>query len=146
MLQQETKKDPAILFLGIYPRKYKTLIQKDIWILMLLAALFIIIYRQDMEITKVSFDRQVNKEDMVHTYNVLLMWTPASRVRGLWMRRTNAHGLQKSCGEKGTAQPLSERESTSTLAWTGFYCFLVALHQRRISFIILRFTLSDYFL
>ena len=47
---------------------------------------------------------------------------------------------------KGMAQPLSERERTSTLASTGFYCFPVSLHQRRFSFIILRFTLSDYFL
>ena len=38
------------------------------------------------------------------------------------------------------------RESAPTLAWTVFYCFPVALHQRRFSFIILRFTLSDHFL
>ena len=38
------------------------------------------------------------------------------------------------------------RESTPTHAWTGFYCFLVALHQRRSSFIMLRNTLNDYFL
>ena len=38
------------------------------------------------------------------------------------------------------------RESALTLAWTGFYCFLGALHQGRSSFIMLRFALSDYFL
>ena len=41
----------------------------------------------------------------------------------LRLQWTNSHGLQKSCGEKGTAWPLSEWESTLTLAWTGFYCF-----------------------
>ena len=41
----------------------------------------------------------------------------------LWQQWTNSQGLQKSCGEKGTAQPLSQAESTSTLALTGFYCF-----------------------
>ena len=30
-----------------------------------------------------------------------LMWTPASRVRVLWLQQTNSHKLQKSCGEKG---------------------------------------------
>ena len=51
----------------------------------------------------------------------------------LWLQYTNTHGLQKSCGGKGTAWPLSkwervwgperaqEREPTPT--WTGFYCF-----------------------
>ena len=29
----------------------------------------------------------------------------------------------KSCGGKGTAWPLSQEESTLTLALTGFYCF-----------------------
>ena len=30
----------------------------------------------------------------------------------LWQQWTNSQGLQKSCGEKGTAQPLSRGEST----------------------------------
>ena len=29
----------------------------------------------------------------------------------------------ESCGGKGMAWPLSQEESASTLAWTGFYCF-----------------------
>ena len=29
----------------------------------------------------------------------------------------------ESCGGKGTVQPLSQEESTPTLALTGFYCF-----------------------
>ena len=37
---QETKKDPAIPLLGIYPKKPKALIQKDTCILMFTAALF----------------------------------------------------------------------------------------------------------
>ena len=48
--------------------------------------------------------------------------------------------------EKGTAWPLSEWETSSTLAWTDFYCFLVALHQGRSSFIMHRFASGDYFL
>ena len=38
------------------------------------------------------------------------MWTLAGRVHVLWLQWTNSHGLQKSCGEKGMAWPLSKRE------------------------------------
>ena len=41
----------------------------------------------------------------------------------LWLQYTNTHGLQKSCGGKGTVRPLSQEESVWTLALTGFYCF-----------------------
>ena len=46
----------------------------------------------------------------------------------LWLQYTNTHGLQKSCGEKRMAWPLSEWERARgpegpTSAWTGFYCF-----------------------
>ena len=41
----------------------------------------------------------------------------------LWLQYTNTHGLQKSCGGKGTARPLFQEESTPTLALTVFYCF-----------------------
>ena len=41
-LKTELLHDPAILLLGIYPKKMKTLIWKDIWTLMLRAALFTI--------------------------------------------------------------------------------------------------------
>ena len=51
------------------------------------------------------------------------MWTLASEVHVLWLRRTNSHGRQKSCGEKGMAWPLSKWERALTPAWTGFYCF-----------------------
>ena len=44
-------------------------------------------------------------------------------IRVLWRQQTNTQGLQKSCGEKGTARPLSQEEKASTLALTGFYCF-----------------------
>ena len=59
----------------------------------------------------------------------LLIWTLARGVHVLWLRRTNSHRLQKSCGEKGMAWTLSkwererERERALTPAWTGFYCF-----------------------
>ena len=41
----------------------------------------------------------------------------------LWLQHTNTHRLQKSCGEKGLAWPLSQEESILALALTGFYCF-----------------------
>ena len=44
-------------------------------------------------------------------------------IRVLWLQWTNSHGLQKSCGKKGTAGPLSHEKSAPTLALTGFYFF-----------------------
>ena len=44
------------------------------------------------------------------------------------------------------AWPLSQEESTPTLVLTGFYWLSNSIHQRRFSFIILRFALGDYFL
>ena len=42
----------------------------------------------------------------------------------LWLQYANTHGLQKSCGEKRAAWPLSKLErGLLTPAWTGFYCF-----------------------
>ena len=44
----------------------------------------------------------------------------------LWLlySDTHTHGLQKSCGEKGAAWPLSKsKRGPLTPAWTGFYCF-----------------------
>ena len=44
----------------------------------------------------------------------------------LWLQWTNPQELQKSCGEKGKAWPLSKWERGQegpTPAWTGFYCF-----------------------
>ena len=41
-------------------------------------------------------------------------------------------------------QPLSQEESASTLALTGFYWLSNSIHQRRFSFIKLRFALGDY--
>ena len=64
----------------------------------------------------------------------------------LWMRRDKFAQTAKSCGEKGTARPLSQKECTLTLALTGFYWLSNSVHQRRSSFIILRFALDNYFL
>ena len=51
----------------------------------------------------------------------------------LWLQYTNTQGLQKSCGEKGMAWPLSKWDRVRGLEraqerelipnWTGFYCF-----------------------
>ena len=42
--------------------------------------------------------------------------------------------------------PLSQGESALTLALTGFYWLSNSIHQRRFSFIMLRFALGNYFL
>ena len=69
-----------------------------------------------------------------------------------WLQYTNTHGLQKSCGEKGMAWPLSKWERVRGLeraqeradpAWTGFYCF--SGHGWS-SFTMHRFTTGDYLL
>ena len=44
------------------------------------------------------------------TTSYRMMRTLAWGVRVLWLWRTNSHWLQKSCGEKGTAWPLSKWE------------------------------------
>ena len=41
-------------------------------------------------------------------------------------------GMQKFCGETGMAWPLSEWESTLTLAWTGFYCCSGSISSRKV--------------
>ena len=64
----------------------------------------------------------------------------------LWMRRDKFTWTTESCGEKGTVGPLSQEESALTLALTGFYWLSKSIHQKRFSFIILRFALGNYFL
>ena len=72
---------------------------------------------------------------------------------------TNSHGLSSPVEKKGwpsnslkgrvpwsTSASLSQEESTLTLALTGFYWLSNNIHQRRFSFIILRFALGNYFL
>ena len=52
-----------------------------------------------------------------------------------------------SRGERLRApRPLSPEESVTILALTGFYWLSNSIHQRRFSFIILRFALGKYFL
>ena len=65
----------------------------------------------------------------------------------LWMWRTNSHGLQKSCGDKGQhGHSLSERVPR-LFPGQASIAFLEALHQGRSSFIMHRFALKcDYFL
>ena len=55
--------------------------------------------------------------------------------------------ITKSCGGKGTAWPLSQEESASTLALTGFYCFsghitlrLVLIYYAQVRFRLLQKT------
>ena len=59
--------DPGILLLGIYPEK--ALIWKDSC-----TSMFSTIYNsQDMEETKMSIDRWMNKEDVTYIYNGILL-------------------------------------------------------------------------
>ena len=48
--------------------------------------------------------------------------------------------------EKGQRWPLCQKESTPTLAMTGFYCFSRLVHQRWSSFTMHRFVLGGYLL
>ena len=72
------------------------------------------------------------------------LWPAVSAM--LWMRRTNSHGLQKPVEKRDSMAALWVRERAPTPAWTGFYYFLGALHQRRFSFVMLRSALGDHFL
>ena len=84
---------------------------------------------------------------------------PGLQDRLLWPQYTNTHRLQKSCGGKGTAQPLSQEESASEclghslkrkvhwpLLWQAFIVFLGPLHQRWSSSTMERFVLGGYLL
>ena len=69
----------------------------------------------------------------------LLTWIPAHGIRVLWQQWTNSNGLQKSCGEKGMAWPLSkwergrEGQREPKRAWPlpgqAFIAFLGILHR-----------------
>ena len=74
------------------------------------------------------------------------MQTLASSVLSIVDETRQIHTTTKSCGEKGMARPLSQGESATTLALTGFYWLSNSIHQRRFSFIMLRFALGNYFL
>ena len=54
---------------------------------------------------------------------VQLMRTPACSVCSVVAEMGQITRTTEACGAKGTARPLSQRESTPTLAFTGFYCF-----------------------
>ena len=45
-----------------------------------------------------------------HTYTYTHDADPGPQDPVLWLQYTNTHGLQKSCGEKGAAWPLSKLE------------------------------------
>ena len=51
------------------------------------------------------------------------MQAPAGSVLSVVAEKDKFTRTTKSCGGKGTAQPLSQEESAPTLALTGFYCF-----------------------
>ena len=66
-LKKELPYDPAISCLGIYPKKTKILIRKDICIPMFISALFTIakIWKQPM---CPLIDRQMDKGDILYTH------------------------------------------------------------------------------
>ena len=74
------------------------------------------------------------------------MWTLARSIHGVVDETKQIHTDYESCGERGTAWPLSQGERATTLALTDFYWLSDSIHQRRFSLIILRFALGDYFL
>ena len=85
-----------------------------------------------------------------------LMRILASGVRVLWQQWTNSRRLQKSCGKKGKARPLSkwergrEGQREHKRAWPlpgqAFIAFLGILHRGWSSFTMHRFTVDDYLL
>ena len=81
-----------------------------------------------------------------------VMWTLAHGISVLWLQWTNSHGLQKSCGEKVMAWPLSkwergrEGQRARPLPGQAFIAFLGTLHQGWSSFTTHRFTVGDYLL
>ena len=65
----------------------------------------------------------------------------------LWPQYAHTHRLQKSCGEKGAAWPLSKLErGLLTPHGQAFIVFLGTLHSGRSSFTMHRFTTGDYLL
>ena len=75
-----------------------------------------------------------------------LMQTLASSVHSVVNGTNKFARTTESCGGKGTARPLSQGESTSSLVLTGFYWLSNSMYQRRSSFIIHRFALGNYIL
>ena len=70
-----------------------------------------------------------------------VIWTPACSVHGVVAETDKFTQTTKSCGGKGTAQPLSQEESTWILALTGFYCFsghislrMILIYYAQVSF------------
>ena len=64
----------------------------------------------------------------------------------LWLQYTHTHGLQKSCGGKGTARPLSQEERSPTLALTGLYCFSRPLTSKTVLLYYAKVFLGGYLL
>ena len=84
----------------------------------------------------------------------LLTRIPTCGIHELWQQWTNSHGLQKSCGEKGMAWPLSkwewgqECQREPKRAWPlpgqAFIAFLSTLHRGWSSFTMHRFAVGDW--
>ena len=70
MLQQEKKKNPAILLLGIYLKKPKKFIRKDICIHLFIAAFFRIAKIQKQH-KYLSIDRWIKKKWCIYTVKYL---------------------------------------------------------------------------
>ena len=76
----------------------------------------------------------------------MTMRIPARGIRALWQQWINSHGLQKPCGEKGTAQPLSQSERWPQRPSLGFYCFSRHIITSRMVLTMHRFVLGGYIL
>ena len=74
------------------------------------------------------------------------MWTLASSARSVVDETIEIHMDYPCPAEKKGQHGHSQGESASTLAWTGFYWLSNSIHRRRLSFIMLRFALGNYFL
>ena len=65
---------------------------------------------------------QVLQLIVISSHHYLSDADPSCRICGLWLRRDKFIQTTEFCGGKGMARPLSQEESASTLALTGFYC------------------------
>ena len=71
------------------------------------------------------------------------MWITACRIHVLWQQWANSHGLQKPCGEKGTADRGTGPERARPLSGQAFIAFLGTLHPRMV---LIYYAVGDYLL
>ena len=83
-LKTELPYGSAIPFLGIYPKKLRMVIQK--WYMHLCVHWSIIYYCQNREATQVPISRKLDRKEVVHIYNEILLGPKEQIFLPLWQR------------------------------------------------------------